>query len=768
MRTPVSGRGPRRGKPASPLRHPALLGLMVTVAQACLFLPAQAQDAGGAAAPAKAAARDEGVQLEDVVVTARKREELLSSVPVAVTALSADALEKVNIQDGGGLFGVVPNLYFTGTTQLSSELRFTMRGVGARSPLEPSVGSFIDGVYVPTVGWNMDFLEIDRVEILRGPQGALFGRNTQAGAISIQTRRPSFEFGGNARLDYSDFNTFRGSAYMTGPVSETLAFSAAGLIEHTDGYLDNATVGGNPLERRKSGGRAALLWNASEQAQVLVSADAIFEAGGFYGYGEPLETQPNRAGKWVTVMDQQNYEDLDNWGASINATYDFAAATLTSITGYRKVRSLSISDADSINTPNRDGAPPGPIPEVIRGRSGFPPVTGNYFVIGRKQSLLSQEFRLASSGDGRLQWLAGLYGFVEDNNRLREQRTTDSFLFSNAGNFVSDAVEQRRKGFAVFGQAKYAISDRLNLTAGGRFSKETDRQDLRIAFNIGAGRLAGAYTQNPKDSYSDFSPMASLSYRIGEASLVYATVSRGFKGGGFNLQAPAMANANLGFDSETSTNYEVGTKLRLLDNRLSFNAALYQIDTRDAQVTTTVVFAGSIVTSATANAARTRTKGVEVEVAAIPVRGLTLSAAAGYTDAKYRTYVVNPTLTLSGRRIEEIPDWTASANIEYQAPLSDDLELVAGASWRYVGEILQGTGLPESPHVTVDSYDSVGAHIGLASGKWELTAYVENVFDSYNVVFRGFTKNFVTTPGQDGQLRAEAPRRFGIKGKYRF
>ncbi len=711
------------------------------------------------------ATADEG-ESGDIVVTARKRRERLQDVPVAVTSLSAAQLEEEGISGNEDLLGRVPNLFLTGSYAVNTELRLTMRGVGVNSPLDPSVAIFIDGVYMPTVGWNMSFLELERVEVLRGPQGAVFGRNTQAGAVNIITRQPESEFGGRVRLEYDEFDTVRGNLYVTGPLGDHAAFSVAGMAEQTDGFLRNVTTGRDELARRTYAGRVALRFTPTERLTIRLSADATAARGGFFPGGQPAETQANFTGRWEVPTDQSSYERLDIWGGSATVDYDLDFATLTSIAGYRHTQSLSLADIDYINTPNRDGQGPQNIPPSVIGH-GFPPVSGNYIVIGREQALLSEELRLVSTGTGPLKWLVGLYAYSEDNDRNREQRIPDSFLFANPGNFVSDATQQRRKGYAAFGQATYTIGGRLDVTAGARYTWDRDRQDLRLRFIVGGGVLQNNFTDSPEASFSDFTPMGSIAYRWTPGVMTYVTVARGFKSGGFNLQGPSAISGNAGFDSETSTLYEAGAKLALFNNRLRFDAAIFQIDTSNLQVNQTVAV-GPILTNSTTNAGRARSRGFELEATARPVRGLLLTGSLGHTDAKYIDYQVTPTFSLSGFRVEQVPDWTVNLGAEVTLPVAEDIEVVLGGSWRYVGEQVLPSGANGTVPIPLDSYDTTNIRASLQSDRWEATFYVENLFNQYNIIYRSLLSTFYNTPGTTNVVRAEAPRRIGVRGSVRF
>lgn len=701
-----------------------------------------------------------------IIVTARKREESLKDVPVSVTALGAEQLDRLNVSSGQNLAARVPNLYITGNPYFSSSLNFTIRGVGAKTPLEPAVAVFLDGVYMPSLGWDLGFLELERVEVLRGPQGTLFGRNTQAGAINIISRKPGDNPYGQVRFEADEFNTIKVSGGIGGPISDTVSASISALAEQTDGYIRNVTIGNDLLARSRFGGRFQLVARPTERFSAVLSIDGVFEEGGFYGSGAPLQSSPKAIGRWKVRYDVDQHEKIKNYGAGLNLDYDFDGTTLSSITGYRQISMQMLADIDGIDTPDLDGQDTIIVPKLA-GRD-FPVPNQNYLFGLRDQRILSQELRLASSGNGEFQWLIGAYAFTENNDGSRNFPVPDSYVYTNSSNLVIDDVDMRRKGYSLFAQANYALTPRLELSGGLRYAYEKVDQDLAMDFTIGGGVLSGTFAMSPSQSYKDVSPMASVRYRWSDDVMTYVTVAKGFKGGGFNLSAPTNPLANLSFSEESSWSYEAGAKLSLFDNRLSIDAALFRIDIKDMQVSLQRQVNSAFSVGAVGNAAAARSKGFELEITARPVPALRLSASAGYTDATYRNYINEALIDMSGEPIEDIPDWLLNLGAEYRIPVAGDLEVMLGANYRYVGEARYGNGTPSTPHFEVPSYDQVDLRAGLDNGNWNLTAFVDNVFNQYNVIWRGGFSTFYRRPTEAFGERAAPPRRIGLKGTYRF
>jgi iron complex outermembrane receptor protein len=716
---------------------------------------------------AEEAASDTPVGLEEVVVTARKREERLREVPVAVTAIQSSELERRNLSSGEDILGKIPNLYVTGASAFSTRRDFTMRGVGVATPLEPAVAVFIDGAYVPSVGWDMDFMEIERLEVLRGPQGTLFGRNTQAGAINIVTRRPSKTFTGKVRLEADEFDTMKGDLYLSGPITDTVSVAVSGLGETTDGYVRNVTLGNDLLARDKYGGRAQLLIEPTDRLTVMLSADGISEEGGFWSGGEPIDGSAKDLPDWQVRYDVEPHEQLENIGSALNVDYEFDNFNLTGITSYRAGTSYALSDIDGTDTPDRDGTVT-PIVPRLAARSGFPTPDRNYMFLVREQSILSQEVRLTSSTQGPLQWLVGVYGFVDHNDSSRNFKVPDSPQFTHPSNSVIDLVEQERTGYSVFGQANYQLTEKMKLTAGLRYAWEKVEQDLYDTFSIGGGALGATFSSHPSASFSDVSPSTSLAYNWSADLMTYVTVSKGYKGGGFNPSAPSDVRANVPFKEETSLLYETGWKLALFDRRMTFDGALFWTELENMQVTSTILLAGVIPTSAVTNAGKARSRGIELELAARPTENLRLGTAFSYTDAEYLDYVNAGGIDLKGGRIEETPDITAGVNADYKIPLSNSLDLTLGVEYLYVGDALFGRGLPTRPYVDVDPYDQLDLQATLGSGRWKLAVFVDNVLDKHNVLdVNGFVTFYRAAPEAFNQTVAP-PRRVGIKYTVEF
>lgn len=721
--------------------------------------------------------------IEDIVVTARQRTETLQNVPVAVSAITGATLEKAGVTQTRQLFATAPSLYFSQSGQRQNDEQFylTIRGVGSSPVVEPSVGLFVDGVYIPSLGWTADFLDLERVEILRGPQGALFGRNTEGGAISIITRKPGSEFRARANLEVADFGTVRGSASVSGPILPTVFLGVAGFASTTNGYMRNVTRNEPQDNRDRYGGRVMLRTASDSGFEAVLSADYMKSKGRFDAFGDAaanqpvtvvdpqapvaqqgtrLKSNPLAGQRYTTFGNDENTVGSESYGSSLTLSAPLGFAMLTSISGYRHVKSDDQYDQDAI--------------------AGASSVNGAHTT----QRILSQEIRLASDGDGRLSWLAGAYGFKE---RLVQNRLSRFFGGTLAGpiagsgnsfGFVSDNSTLRRDGFALFGQLKYDLVPALELAIGARYSYEKVQQnpDLRVAVQIGPTVVNVANTTPNERSFQGFSPSVSLSYKFSRDVLGYASVATGLKGGGFTKEIPNTPLQNAALKNERSLNYELGLKSNFLDRAVQANIALFYTKLTDQQLSTRIELSpgSGIYIPSTLNVGRGHSQGIEIETVLRPVGPLRISLNASYTKTRFDDYIASPaTATLpaydrAGQAFPEVPKWLASANVEYAFELGDDLTLTPSARWEYVGSKFVGQGNASIPFITIDAYDLFDAQLTLAGRNWSISGFVKNIGDKYYFANRFQNQAATSAPGYLTWAKPGAPRQFGVRLSHEF
>ncbi|MBL8270264.1 TonB-dependent receptor, partial [Steroidobacter sp.] len=497
--------------------------------------------------------RAQEANMEEVVVTARKRAETLQEVPLAVSVLDSATLQDNRIDTVDDLYGRVPGLYFTqsgGAAPTSDFVYIVMRGVGFNGGSEPAAGVFIDGMYQPQLGFDIGFLDLERLEVLRGPQGTLFGRNTQAGALNLVTRKPDQNLGGRVELELSEYNTYRVHGSVSGPLAETLFGGISAEYGESDGYLDNTLNGrpGAPYDRYAA--RGTLRWVPSDNLEVSFAADVSHRGGNEMALGSLL------ACKCYNIASDNDANDTkDNSGVQLTVEWKASDAfTLTSITGFRDVKSDITIDFDGEQTDQT--------PTTANGRPGSTVAPGPITFQGVhqrsevEQKFWSEELRLSGEA-GAFDWLAGAYYFDQTQDQQRAFDIgigvrIDPAVGYLAGTAIREDFGADRDGWALFGQGSWQATDHVELTLGSRYSRETVSVDGQRLRNITQIENANPtfFTLSGEDTFSDVTSTASLSYNWNSSVSSYVTAAQGWKAGGFN-RYPSTAAAVLPYDAET-------------------------------------------------------------------------------------------------------------------------------------------------------------------------------------------------------------------------
>jgi iron complex outermembrane receptor protein len=691
----------------------------------------------------------------DIVVTARKRSERLIDVPMAVTSLGADQLSVQNIRETADLIGRVPGLSVsqTNTGQPAGEFgSIVIRGVGFNGGLEPAVGVFLDGLYQPGLGFNADFADAERVEVLRGPQGTLFGRNTQGGVLNIVTRRPGPLARFSGEVELAERGVFNARGSISGPLADSFFGGFSATVKNSNGYLDNQTLGRPQDDVRSWGIRGALGWEADNGLRVDLTGDFSSKSFGSQGVGVP-----QGCNCYTTFNEFAPGDRLKTSGVLMTVVWDMGGVTLTSLTGARWINLKEHVD--------QDGVASDPTPFV---NDFGETIVGNRTYLDLDQHIYSQELRLTSNGDGPLSWIFGLYGFQEKHEQSRFLGLGDVSSFVNKallGTTVRERIRLGRIGGAAFGQMTAKLGG-VELSAGLRYGVE--RADIsgdrrRDIPAIPAARLI--FSPDAEETFRNLTPMASVSYALAENAKIYATASRGWKAGGFQKYPATAADANTPFGSELSTNYEIGVKANLA-GVAQINAAIFYIDLKNQQLRSLVVI-NSIPTSTVNNIGSSHTQGAEFEATVHATDRLILSGSLAYTDTAFDSYVDQNKVDRKGDAFDYVPRWTASFDVVYKAPVSASWDLEARANYQHVGRYTVENSNRPGTSLPIDSRNRVNASLALKRDRLTLTAYVENLFDSYDVVnitASGFS-SAVNGPYFDQPL---APRTFGVKAALSF
>jgi iron complex outermembrane receptor protein len=679
-------------------------------------------------------AEDGEAVLGEVLVTATRRETKLSDTPISMSVVSADEIEHQRLVNFGDVELAIPNFVFTQVTR--QETYFSIRGTGVDNDTpgsDPGVSVFIDGV--PRTGVhdnNPDLFDLQSIEVLRGPQGTLFGRNTTGGAVIIHTVAPSFEPTFKGQLTYGSDNLVEVNGLATGPViPEVLAGKISFLVHHRDGYVDNV-VQNRENGREKSGSmRAQLLWTPVEGLKVVFAGDYLRDTsesrlGLLEGTYVPSLFPTLQFGPDVTNAAYTPQASNTTVGAATTVEWTTDVGTLTSISGYRSVQG-SISYA----------ALGDPATQLLSDQQV-------------KDRQYSEEIHFASPTGRPLTWLGGL--FYLHLNRLDADLytvfpvpgTALSYLYPPGASSLHNQ-EVLTTSRAVFGEATYSILENLDLTAGARYSSEKRSGHSEIT----PFEASGPY----EATWSAFTPKGSISFKPAPNVLTYVTVAKGFTSGGFDGSATTDTGLRTPFNPETVINYEIGAKITALERTLTVNSALFLANYKDLQRT---AFDSSPTVNAyrTTNAGKARVKGLEMELTYLPVRWMTLGVTYAYTDAKYIEYNVpqdnGSVISYSGNTMPQAPKQQVHVSGEVTAPWSvADGQFFAGADYTYRSE-MQFVDANDTPQYILNKTrfnGLVNAHIGWRSMNDRMTVnvFAKNISDKRPLVsFPDFTPYFAT------------------------
>ena len=608
------------------------------------FAQAAGAPSGASAGPATAA--DDGTQIQEIVVTAQRREERLQNVPVAVSAISAgDAINK-GITTTSDLTAAIPALNFT---QQANGATAFIRGVGSTFTLagaEPSVAIYVDGVYLPSSQASIFSLNnIQRIEVLRGPQGTLFGRNATGGVIQVVTKDPSQKASVDVSGGYANYDTFTGNLYATAGLTSNLAADVAVYWNHQgNGWGHNLLTGDQIYKGKDLAARSKIMWTPTDTTTVRLSVD-YGKSVSTFGFG--LKPVPGRTAiggfGFPGFYDvNENFKDLSTttrYATALQITQDVKFATLTSTTAYQSVKPRYTVDEDGSPVPLVDGA------------------------IAEPDKAFTQEFQLASQAGSKISWIGGLFYFHDDAG----SDPLNIVGLATGGVRLLTNSNQKTDSFAGYAQATAEIVDKTHLTVGLRFTHD----DRRITGNTTAnGALIETVEQHK--SFEKLTWRLSLDHQFTPDILGYVSYNRGFKSGFFNttvLSDPVIR-------PEVIDSYEAGLKTEFFDHALRLNVAGYYYDYKNLQVNNTIAGATRIL-----NAASAEIYGVEGDVVVVPVRHLTLTAGMSLIHGRYKdfpdapSYPANPaggnfstTIDASGLDTQQTPRAQFNAGIDYTLP----------------------------------------------------------------------------------------------------
>lgn len=727
-------------------------------------------------------------KLETITITSQRRESTLQDAAVAVSAVSGESLQKDRILSYSDLARSISSLSYTENSPLDQE--FNIRGITNTRLDAPSadqsIGIFVDDVYVGRSGLlNSDFFDVERVEVVRGPQGVLLGRNVVGGAISIYTAKPEFETGGAFTAEIGNYDSTMFNGHLTGGLTDTLAARISFQARSHDGYNTNLLTGEDLDNLESIQARFQLLWTPSDDLRIRTSLDY---------------TDDESNGVHRVALDDPNSPGLGPWGATraaiaevlggldiresfpqsfryagtnfdrgqelrreaIGLTLDIEKdlgdwATLKSVTGYRTAEAFSLYDQSGLGY--RNGiATPTPLAFSL-------PVQEDESI-----EQLSQEIRLVSAGEGPLSWIVGAYlqedKVDKDDRFLGENPFPILGSLSGESHWINHGETSSR---AVFGQIGYQFNEQLNGTVGLRYSRD-EKSGVVSGIQVATGDIYNPADTVPltplitpfsnvhyEQTTEEVTPQATLEWQPNDAVMTYITYSHGYKGGGFE-DTPANAEAaTASYDPETVRNIELGLKLDLLDGRARINTALFNMKYKDLQVTQTD---DGCLCNITDNAADAKITGLETEIQWVATDSLLLFGALTLLDTEYEDFVDSNGLDNSGNKLQRTPDYQFNIGGELTSDFFNHKDaLTLRLNYSYQGEM---QWLP-------DNFQQEEA-FGLLDGRatfapvgenWSISVWGKNLTDElYRTNIIAFLGDEVSTLG--------APRTYGVSFGYQF
>ncbi|MEE2922289.1 MAG: TonB-dependent receptor [Pseudomonadota bacterium] len=697
-------------------------------------------------------------RLQSVTVTARKTSEDIQDVPLSVSAFDAEALEAYGFTDSLDIDDQVPNLEIK---TFGGNPNIFIRGVGNNdfnattvSPVSIYSDDVVQGL---TGGQLMQMFDLERVEVLRGPQGTLFGRNTTGGAINFYSRKPGQSQEGYFRVGVGNYNLIELEGAGTIVFSDKLATRVAGKMTKDDGYLRNLFNGERANATDLAAARMVTRYEPNDNLEMLWNVHMGRDRSDYYqgkpvgaindadvlGYSDPRPDDP-----WViNVNETDNRHHADTWGTNLRFIQQFGDFEFKSITAYESVETDYLGDIDQS---------PNDLDELRFQQDG---------------EQISQEFNLSYEGGADWSWIAGLFYLEEDFHY-----NTSGSLFGAipAAALPLDAESQRdTTTYAVFGEATYRFTDKFSVTGGLRYTVEEKEATLDSLLVFGTGTPPNGATiplipeTMVSDEWDAWSGRVLAKYEFTPDSMVYGSVSRGFRSGGFNLGAFFDPNELTTVDPEFLTSYELGLKTTVLDGRLRANMAVFMYDYTDLQVFTFTQGSSTAnpIVIALENAANADVSGFEGEFTALPLDDMMLTLGVGYLDATYKDYLSNIAGDLSGNRLPGAPEWNINFAGQYDIHLPDNFVLTPRVEYVFVDQRYYDPNELEAIS-SRGSHDLFNARLTFrpTDANWQISLWGKNLADEDYIVDAGdLTATFGFIPTYYGERR-----RFGIEAKVEF
>ena len=733
-----------------PVRHRLWVS---SILAASVWVGSPAAHAGAASGPAAAEPND---GLEVITITARKQKENLQDAPVSVSAYSAERLEAQGVSQINRIQDFTPNLTFgnvPSNSGVASNAAIYIRGIGQNDfapGVDPGVGIYIDGVYLGrSVGGVFDMVDVANVEVLRGPQGTLFGRNTIGGAVNITTQQPSDHWTGKADVKYGTDNRANLRALISGPITDTLSFKLGGGLFSQDGYVNAPYQSSGKLGNQDTKDfKGALRWSPSSRLDVTLAGEwskdkshgvpvvvtgmntanmgSLATLANVIAAGNPVACQTAAYAANTSCYNRRlfsnttfygtdpTFSTIEMWNASATVSYKLSdSVDLKSITSLRHSGGAFAQDRDSSN------------------------LSINYVYDSYRQDQLTQEVQVVGKLGQTLNYIAGLYYFQEKGADINPVQFL--ILSEQSGGYFN------YKSWAAFGQATWKPLKGLDVTAGLRYTEDYKKYTPDEYYTSGSVYFPATYGERivPFATYDNNStkatPMGNIAYHWNRELMTYFGVSQGFKGGGFTQRLQAAVASLPKFRPETLTSYELGFKYAMLNNRLRFNGAGFLMDYKDMQL---LVADASSLGPYYTNAGKARIKGFELESNYAPGDGWRFNGSVGYTDAHY----VQLDNSVSGLVLSSpfalVSRWTVNGSVEKVIDLGDTGTLTPRADWSYRSGFSTNANGVFYSYLYQPGYSLFNASVRWENGHYNASFGVDNIGNKHYRTFGDYQPSF--------------------------
>ncbi|MFU8814374.1 MAG: TonB-dependent receptor [Pseudomonadales bacterium] len=690
--------------------------------------------------------------LEEIIVTAERRETGIQETPIAVTAFAQDELDRLGISETMDLGSFIPNV-FIGRNNNRDSVLITIRGVSSddqRNESDPTTAFHVDGVYIPRMsGANAHFHDLERVEVLRGPQGTLFGRNATAGVVNLVARRPEDAFGASLDLTLGNFDRVRTRGHVNVPlIDDQLAFRVAFITEDREGYRNNDPAPQRGDDADDWSVRAQLQWQPAEAFTALLAVDTFRRRGvgpvnGFIDFpGNPNPGFVLESPRRFPLAVQGRRDDSD-FGVRLDLEWQLLPeVTVNYLGSYREHDRDALSDLDG----------------ALQSDS----LVGEVF----DSEVISHELRIAGAYRQRLQWQAGVFYLEEEiDSVFNIQIPAAPFIPFDRLDFDFVDNGQTNESYAGFGQLDFNLNDQWAVVAGLRYTKDEKKksdsfQEIRRINSAGPPPLT-ILPQNISRNWSETTWRVGINYTPSDDLLTYATVSTGYKAGGFN-RGESLAE----YDPETILAYEIGLKHDFFDGRARVNAAAFYYDYEDLQQSQTEIQPDGSLENITRNAAEAAIWGIEIEAQALPYERGFYAISIGYLDAEFDDFpnvvddITGGVRDLSGNTLVNAPDWTVNLIVEPWRWQLWNGELTPRAQFRYeASAFLRVHNQPFDKRGSFTKTD-VSLSYEADDGRWYARAFANNL-ENKNIVTSTSAGTVVIGLGPSHKANFAAPRTYG-------